>query len=103
MMKKIFILLFSFAFSEGVFSQCYTIDYLSYNAVAFNGTTINLSDDQYSYIIQIGFPFCFYGAAYTSLLVGSNGVISFDTTKAGTYCVWPIISLALPDQTSQVK
>lgn len=103
-MKKITAAIIFLFLSTNLFSQCYTVDYISYNPVAFTGTpVVSLSDDQYSEIISIGFPFCFYGATYTSLVVGSNGIILFDTTKAYTYCIWPINSLILPNPTSQVK
>ena len=39
-------------------------------------------DDDYSGVIQIGFPFTFYGLTYTSLVVCDNGYITFDTTLA---------------------
>ncbi|MDC3305586.1 T9SS type A sorting domain-containing protein, partial [Flavobacteriales bacterium] len=41
-------------------------------------------DDDYSGVIQIGFPFKFYGLTYTSLVVCDNGYITFDTTLANT-------------------
>lgn len=53
-------------------------------------TTIDLGDDQYSGIIPIGFNFSFYDSTYAELVIGSNGVVTFDTSYAGDYCPWTI-------------
>jgi gliding motility-associated-like protein len=47
------------------------------------GTSITLSDDAWSPIIPLPFTFCFFGIAYNSCIIGSNGTISF--TFTGTY------------------
>lgn len=41
-------------------------------------------DDTWSPAITPGFPFCFYGNTFNSLLMGSNSAITFDITRAGT-------------------
>lgn len=53
-------------------------------------TTIDLEDDQYSGVIPIGFNFSFYDSTYSHLLIGSNGVVTFDTVNANQYCPWAI-------------
>jgi len=45
-------------------------------------------DDIWSSVINLPFNFCFYGNTYNSLVVGANGVISFNTGLAGTTCDW---------------
>ncbi|WP_339663276.1 PKD domain-containing protein, partial [Croceibacter atlanticus] len=40
-------------------------------------------DDRWSQPIQLPFEFCFYGENYTEMLVGSNGVVTFDFPKDG--------------------
>ncbi|MFN7015393.1 MAG: hypothetical protein ACK4ON_14095, partial [Bacteroidia bacterium] len=45
-----------------------------------NPTQISLSDDQFSGVINIGFPFTYYGNTYTSCLISSNNYICFNTT-----------------------
>ncbi len=43
------------------------------------GTLLNVAiDDIWSPIVDLPFPFCFYGQNYTKLLVGANGVLSFN-------------------------
>ncbi|MBK6381564.1 MAG: gliding motility-associated C-terminal domain-containing protein [Chitinophagaceae bacterium] len=42
-------------------------------------------DDQFSPIITLPFTFCYYGANYNSLVVGTNGVISFDVSLQGGF------------------
>ena len=55
-----------------------------------NWTTQSLNDDQWSPVISLPFAFTFYGNVYNSLIVGSNGVVGFNTATAGGYCTWPI-------------
>ncbi len=40
-------------------------------------------DDRFSPAIALPFTFCFYGQTYNSCTVGTNGIISFDTSNAG--------------------
>jgi gliding motility-associated-like protein len=43
------------------------------------GTNLNVAiDDIWSDIVDLPFPFCFYGQNYTKLLVGANGVLTFN-------------------------
>lgn len=48
---------------------------------AFVGT-----DDIFSGLINIPFDFCFYGNTYNQLVIGANGLISFDVNLANAYC-----------------
>ena len=43
-----------------------------------NGNSLFLTDDTHSPIVNIGFPFTFYGTVYTDLLISTNGYITFD-------------------------
>lgn len=52
-------------------------------------------DDVYSVVHPIGFPFVFYGATYTSLVIGPNGTLCFDLSLAGGYDPWPITAVLL--------
>jgi gliding motility-associated-like protein len=58
-------------------------------------TTLNL-DDRYSPVFAIGFPFIFFGTAYSDLIVSSNGFLSFNTTRTGTFAHWNIINGTTP-------
>ncbi len=55
-----------------------------------SSTGITLTDDQYSTVINIGFPFNFYGNNYTQCLISTNGYITFDLSGAGGYSPWSI-------------
>ncbi len=69
----------------------YMVASMPYMPDAYNaGTSITLGDDQYSPSISIGFPFCFFGINYDSLIIGSNNIVCFDLSMAGSYCIWPI-------------
>lgn len=48
------------------------------------------TDDVFSSAIQLPFPFCFYGAAYNSVVMGSNAIITFDASNAGGANSWPL-------------
>ncbi|MBK8608837.1 MAG: gliding motility-associated C-terminal domain-containing protein [Chitinophagaceae bacterium] len=61
-------------------------------------------DDKYSTLVNIPFTFCFYGANYNSLVVGSNGLITFDATNAAcanAYTISPTIPNSGGTQCSQ--
>jgi len=45
-------------------------------------------DDIWSSIITLPFDFCFFGNTYDQIIVGANGVISFDVSNAGGWCEW---------------
>jgi len=42
-------------------------------------------DDDYSDLIQIGFPFTFYGNTYNSLVICDNGYLTFDAYQANNF------------------
>jgi len=55
------------------------------------GTSVSVgSDDVWSQTIPLPFDFCFYDVSYTQFLIGSNGVVTFDTTSntPGGFCPW---------------
>lgn len=69
--------------SYGVSSIPYTP--FSYTA----GTSILVNqDDIWSPVINLPFTFCFFGKSYNQVVVGANGLISFDASLAGSGCVW---------------
>lgn len=69
----------------------YTVSSILYNPpFSFQaGTQINLTqDDYYAAIINLPFPFCFYGQTYRQACVGANGVVSFNAANNGGYCAY---------------
>jgi len=72
----------------------YIVEPIAYNPpFAFNGLLNPVSvntDDVWSPIVPLPFKFCFYGNTYEQCLIGSNGVITFDTTNntPGGTCSW---------------
>lgn len=67
--------------------QTVSIPYAPYAYVTPGGTTDPLvdADDHFSDSFFLPFPFCFFGNTYTKLVVGSNGVLTFDVlTNAKT-------------------
>ena len=89
-MKKLLFLFPAILFSHFVNAQ-YLVGPIPYappypftgGTQAFAGT-----DDVWSNIIALPFNFNFYGNIYNKLVIGVNGIISFDTTYAGAFCPW---------------
>jgi len=53
------------------------------------GTTIFAGmDDSWTGVLPIPFDFCFYGNTYDEIVVGANGLITFDVTRANMYCAY---------------
>jgi gliding motility-associated-like protein len=66
-----------------------------------NATSVTLSDDSYSGLVNIGFPFSFYGNTYNQCVIGSNGVLSFDLGNANGFCAWALNGTPLPSAAVQ--
>ncbi|MFM7177612.1 MAG: beta strand repeat-containing protein, partial [Bacteroidota bacterium] len=58
------------------------------------GTPILVNiDDTWSQVINLPFNFCFFGINYNQVVIGSNGIISFNTSYAGGFCQWNLQGL----------
>tara|TARA_R110001592_G_scaffold363109_2_gene680419 strand:+ start:104689 stop:109551 length:4863 start_codon:yes stop_codon:yes gene_type:complete len=56
-------------------------------------------DDRFGDILDIPFDFCFYGTSYNQLVVGANGMITFDLSKdAASNCY--VIDNPIPNATN---
>jgi hypothetical protein len=55
-------------------------------------TQLVLTDDQFSGIVNIGFPFTFYGTTYTQCVISSNNYVTFDLATAGQGSAWTIVN-----------
>ncbi|MEZ4979866.1 MAG: gliding motility-associated C-terminal domain-containing protein [Chitinophagales bacterium] len=60
---------------------------IAYNAGGGTAVSVN-TDDVWSGVISLPFPFCFFGSTYTSCIIGSNGSIGFNTGSAGGFHPW---------------
>jgi uncharacterized repeat protein (TIGR01451 family) len=92
---KRFLLCLMIAFSMQSSSNAqttYSVSSIAYNPDPYlTGIPFGqLGDDNYSTPRFIGFNFEYFGRTYSNLVVGSNGVISFDLSNAGTFCEWII-------------
>ena len=65
----------------------YIVEPILYNPpFAFNGLANPVSvntDDVWSPIVNLPFDFCFYGNTYDQCTIGSNGILTFDISRAG--------------------
>jgi hypothetical protein len=69
----------------------YTVESIPYNPPFpfTSGTPLFIGiDDIWSPVQPLPFPFCYYGGAYNQVVVGTNGVLTFDITQANNYCAW---------------
>ncbi len=53
-----------------------------------NPQSIVFEDDKYSGVVDIGFTFNYYGINYNQLIIGSNGIISFNLADSNDFCPW---------------
>ncbi len=68
-------------------TSSYTLTTPTYNPQSYTGgTSLSLSDDKFSNTINIGFNFCFYENTYSSLVIGANGIVTFNPAYAGQNC-----------------
>lgn len=65
------------------------IPYSPYSYTAGPQVLVNI-DDIWTSAIAMPFCFEFYGNTYSQLVIGSNGLISFDASLAGGFCEWDI-------------
>ena len=65
------------------------IPYAPYSFTGGNPVLVNL-DDLWSPLVNIPFCFEFYGNTYNQLVIGTNGVITFDASQANGICPWTI-------------
>lgn len=80
----------------------YTVSQITYNPYSYTpGNVVPVySDDAWSGIVNMPFPFCFFGTIYNQCIVGSNGLISFNTANANGYCAWSFAGVTpLPNAT----
>jgi uncharacterized repeat protein (TIGR01451 family) len=73
------------------FSQCYHIQQKPYYPNPYNGgANYQLTDDSHTGVVDLGFPFCFFGDTISKCVISSNGYITFDTTQANQGSQWSI-------------
>lgn len=71
----------------------YSVESIAYNPPPYqfgclaNPVSVNI-DDVWSPVINLPFTFCFYGNTYNSCIMGSNGMLSFNTANANGSTGW---------------
>lgn len=76
----------------------YSTTSLPYSPYTFTGgqpVLINM-DDAWSSVVQLPFCFEFYGTVYNQIIIGTNGLVSFDVSGANGNCPWTI-NVAAPN------
>jgi len=86
----------------------YTVGSIPYQALfPYTGGTVldNSNNDTFAPVFTLPFNFCFYGQSYNQVLVGPNGVITFDIASfppAPQNCPWSF-SNAIPSPSFPIK
>ncbi|HKC34617.1 MAG TPA: hypothetical protein VKB95_01100, partial [Chitinophagaceae bacterium] len=62
----------------------------SYRTLFGDELTALYVDDKYSDKITLPFQFCFYDSVFSKLVVGSNGLVTFDTLNANCFNAWNV-------------
>lgn len=78
-------------------AQQYTVTQIPYQHYPYDSGIVILTqdpltiqDDVWSDSLSIGFDFSFYGEQYQNLVIGSNGLLSFNTSLAKRHCNWEL-------------
>jgi gliding motility-associated-like protein len=70
-------------------TSTYTISDLQCPPDNLTGTPTSITlDDRYSSLIPLTFNFDYFGTTYTDVVIGANGLISFNAGDAGNFCPW---------------
>ncbi len=86
-------------------TNTYVVQQMTLPSPAYNVTGTNVivdQDDIWSGIVPIGFNFCFFGSSYNRLVIGANGLVSFNLGYAGAYCPWSYTG-GIPDATKPIN
>ena len=82
----------SATFLETGESTSYVVTPIDYAPFPFvGGTNVSVGDDDvWSPAISLPFNFCFFGGTYDEIVIGSNGVVSFDliSNPPNGFCQW---------------
>lgn len=68
----------------------YNVDPIPYNPYPWVGGNSILvgQDDIWSGVVNLPFPFCFFGQKYNSVVIGANGQVGFDVSQANGGNAW---------------
>ncbi|MCW3127125.1 MAG: hypothetical protein JWO03_2783 [Bacteroidetes bacterium] len=74
------------------FTDTYSVDSIPYVVLPSVSPVIvpATQDDIWSQIVPIPFNVCMFGNNYNAMVIGSNGIISFDLSYAGGPCPWQL-------------
>ena len=73
------------------------IAYTPFSYTAGTSVLVNI-DDIWGSVINLPFNFCFFGHVYDQAVIGANGIITFNTYRAGQYNQWDITAAnPIPD------
>ncbi len=77
------------------------IPYSPYSYTTGTPVLVNI-DDVWTPVINMPFCFQFYGNTYNQLVIGSNGLISFNLAYAGAFCQWSFVN-PIPTNTCPIN
>lgn len=92
-------------FSTLLSTDSYSVDPIPYNPYPWVGGNSILvgTDDIWSGVIPLPFPFCFFGQKYNAIVIGANGQVGFDITQAGLYNAWASAGIVAPNNNAAMN
>lgn len=73
-------------FPKPLKTNAYTVSSIPFSPVAITGTGVNVTDDNFSNAIPLGFDFCFFDNVYSQCYIADNGVLTFNPAYNAGNC-----------------
>ncbi len=77
--------------------------YIGANLLTVSGAFNNVLDDEWSSVINLPFPFCYFNNTYTKIIVSQNGQVGFDIAQASTGNNWSLTGVFLPFNSTDIN
>lgn len=92
-------------FSNLFSTDSYSVDPIPFNPYPWVGANniIVGTDDFWSGVVPLPFPFCFFGQKYNAVVIGPNGQVGFDISQATLYNNWASAGLIAPNNNTAMN
>lgn len=86
-------------------TDSYSVDPIPYNPYPWVGANPLFvgTDDIWSAVIPLPFPFCFFGQKYNSVIIGANGQVGFDLSQATLFNAWSSAAIVAPNNNTAMN
>ncbi|MBK6818350.1 MAG: gliding motility-associated C-terminal domain-containing protein [Bacteroidetes bacterium] len=86
-------------------TDSYSVDPIPYNPYPWVGANSIIvgTDDFWSGVVPLPFPFCFFGQKYNAVVIGPNGQVGFDISQATLYNNWASAGWVAPNNVPEMN